>query len=378
MKTFVNAVAVGAAVLLCLADGRAFDAQVILGCVSVRLHPATYEALGRAYTLEATTAMDGTINGEIGISDNPDTTRFYSTTLVFTDLTWFMTMYITCDLDVPDPGDSNINGISDFFEADRAVQNVRSDGEFLMDDGMDVLAGTVDLVWNRSAGTATGTCDLRLRIPDYGVDMTFKHSFEIYDYRGTYAYTVHEAEVTGQMTLTRLGGEGSYVGAWPLTRVDQWELQFPQFSWTNETGNAIQFLSSAYMEIPLYQGMMHGTNYYTILGTGDGWPDTGTYDEYMVWLLNLFDANDTDGDGIPNLSDTPGPAEPPRLAIRIEGQQAILELTAETEREAAIEQTAKLLPADWASVATFTVTNRPHRIEMPMPGAPVFWRARVE
>lgn len=376
MTSFLRSTLVFAAILMTTAMVRANDAQVILYAESVRLHPATLKQLGQTYTLEATTAADGSINDEIGISDNPDSTAFYATTFVWTDPT-FGPMYIYCDVDLPGPDVNPRNAIADFFEAGSAVVNANSTGSFFLDDGTDVYPGTVDMTWNRAAGAASGTCKLRLRIMDFGVDLTFTHTFEIYDYRGTYRYQVQGVNVTGALTLTRAGAAGSQTGTLPLTRIDHDELQFPAFTLTNEVDQAMQFYSSEDMEISLIRGGM-GTNYFAVLGTDDGWPATATSGEYMIWLLHVFDANDSDHDGIADLSDDPAPPKAPQLAIQAANKIIKLELTADPGRLATLEQSPTVGPAVWTTATTFTVTNATHVVELPAPANPLFWRARVE
>jgi hypothetical protein len=281
------------------------------------------------------------------------------------------------DLDILPDQDPNLNGIADFFEADRAVVNAKSAGSCTLDDGMDVHPGTVDMTWNRSAGTASGTCTLRLRIPDFSVDLTFTHTFEIYDYRGTYRYQVQDTNVVGTLTLTRLGAGGGQAGALLLTRIDQDELQFTAFTLTNEVGQVIQFYSSEEMGSPLLRGGLR-TNYFAILGTDDGWPTTATSLEYEIWLIHVFDANDSDHDGIADLSGTPAPSKAPELAIHLGDQTLTIELTADLGRLATIEQSPTIGLANWTTSTTFTMTNAIQAIEVPRAANPMFWRARVE
>jgi hypothetical protein len=285
-------------------------------------------------------------------------------------------MNIYCNPDIPDQ-DANLNGIADFFEADRAVVNAKSAGSITLDHGLDVYSGTVDMTWNRSAGTASGTCMLRLRIPDISVDLTFTHTFEIYDYRGTYRYQVRDTNVVGTLTLTRLGAGGSQAGALLLTRIDQDELQFPAFTLTNEVGQVMQFYSSEEMEISLLRGG-RGTNYFAILGTDDGWPATATSPEYEIWLLHMFDANDSDHDGIADLSDTAAPSKAPELAIYLGDQTITIKITADPGRLATLEQSPTIGVANWTTSTTFTMTNAIQAIEVPRAAHPMFWRARVE
>lgn len=364
-----------AGILLTAVALRANDAQVIFNCASVRLHPATLKQLSLTYTLAATTAVDGTHNDEIGFSDNPDSTGIYATTFVLTDPT-LGAMDINGDLDIPD-SDANLNGIADFFESDRAVVNAKSAGSLTLHHGMDAYPGTVDMTWNRSAGTASGTCTLRLLIPDFGVDLTFTPTFEIYDYRGTYRYHVQDTNVVGTLTLTRLGAGGSQAGALLLTRIDQDELQFPAFTQTNEVGQVIQFYSSEDMGISLLRGGLR-TNYFTVLCTDDGWPATATSLEYEIWLIHVFDANDSDHDGIADLSGTPAPSKAPGLAIHLGDQTLTIEITADPGRRATLEQSPTIGLANWTTSTTFTMTNAIQAIEVPRAANPMFWRARVE
>lgn len=357
---------------------RAADAQAVLNCVSVRLHPASLRQLAFTYGLEATTITDGTINDEIGISESGD--YLYGTFLVLTvpDPTTGMPAYLnlTCGLEVPDPGDANRNGISDFFEVDRALASVVSVGECVLDDGMDVYQGTLDMTWSRSAGATTGTCKLRLRIPDLGIDLTFTHVFEIYSYSGTLSYTVKGTNVTSLLTLQRVGAPGAYQGTWNLGRVDSSELSYESVELTNEVGLVLQCYGSADTEITLLRGGT-STNYYTTLLADDGWPNTSAVPEYQIWTLDIFDPNDTDHDKIPDLSDEPTlPA--PKLAIRLENQQVVLELTSQPGLHATIEQSPKTAPANWTAIASFTVTNATQSITFPAPAGTQFWRAKVE
>lgn len=353
------------------------DAQVIFQCYSIRLLPGTVKLLGQTHRLEATTAQDGTTNDEVGISDSDEFTYFYSTTLIYTDPTTFEQIPIGAYLDLPNP-DLNRNGASDFLEVDVAVNNATSEGEVVLDDGVDFYYGTLNLKFNRAAGSATGTCDLRLRLPDFGLDLTFKHSFEIFDYRGTLSYHVQGTNVVAGVNLTRAGVAGSLQGPFLLTRVDQDELAYAATAWTNELNQAIQWYSSTDYEIPLYRGGLR-TNYYTVLVTDDGMPGTDTTAEYMIWFITLFDANDSDHDGIADISDTPEPPKPPTLALRRDGQVLKLEITAELGLSVVVEQSPTLLPAAWSELQTITQTNATQEIEVPLPAdRTAYWRAWVK
>jgi len=355
------------------------EAQVIFHCSSVMLRPAQVNLLGQVYTLSATTLFDGTINDEIGISDDMGSGHYRSTWLMFTD-PWFPGEPVPfyCDLDVADPGDSNWNGVSDFFETDHAVNGAKSNGEVYFDDGMDYYEGTVTMTWNRAAGSPTGTCQLQFKMPDFGVDMTFNHPFEILEYRGTLTYQVDGADVHSTMALTRQGAEGSLTGPFELHRIDLNELRFDAAAWTKESGAIIHWYSSTDMEYNLYRGGM-GTNYFSVLATEDGMPETAATQEYMIYEIHIYDGNDSDGDKIADLSDETAPPKPPALAIRTEGQKLKLLVTGEAGRRVYVDQTSTLPFADWATLPPITLTGPTQEIEVEVPAvSPAFWRARIE
>ncbi len=362
----------------CLALGiavaavQANQAQAVFHSESVRLHPAILSQGDLEYGLEATTAVDGTINDEIWVSGEGP--YLHGTVLVLTHPTLPGPMWLECSIEVPDPPDGNRNGISDFFEVERAVTELPSVGEFVFDDGTDVYQGLVDMTWNRAAGETTGTCGLRLRILDYGVDLTFVHSFEVYDYRGTFDYSVEGAQVPGRLSVTRQGAAGSLDGPLLFERLDYNELAFPAFALTDELGRAIQFYSSADLEITLLRGAML-SNYYTIVYTEDGWPGTPTNPEYEIWNLHLLDANDSDQDRIPDLSDDP---PPPRLSIGYSDKQLRIEIRAQPGQQVTLEATTAVAPSSWEAVESVTLTSATHTFEIDTPSSPRFWRARIE
>lgn len=358
---------------------RANEAQVVFYSLSVMLRPAQVKLLGQTYTLAATTLTDGTVNDEIGINEDMQSAHYRSTYLLFTDPVFpDEPIPIYCDLDVADPGDSNLNSVSDFFEVSEAVNAAKSEGELYFDDGMDVYEGTVAMTWNRAAGSATGTCALRFRMPDFGIDMTFNHVFELLEYRGTLTYQVDGTNVHSTVTLTRRGAEGSLTGPFELHRVNTTELSFDATAWAKETGTTIHWYSSTDIDYNIYRGGMR-TNYFGVLATEDGMPETAATEEYMLFEINIFDANDNDGDRIADLSDEPAPPKPPTLGIRLDGNQLKLRITAEAGRRVFIDHASSLPFKDWATLPPVTLATSTQELELEWPAvSPTFWRARVE
>lgn len=355
------------------ASAWANDAQVVFHCQSVRLHPATTQHLGLTYGLEVTTLDGGAINDEIGVTDDETFPYWYGTTLVFSDPTWGEPMWIWCGLDVPDPPDGNWNGISDFFEVDRAVDGIESTGEFVVPDGYDT-PGLLDLTWDRAAGSTTGTCRLVLEIPDYGIRLTFKHEFEVFDYRGTLTYTPGLTDIAGVIRLTRHGASGTLEGVLPLTRVDIYELTYEATGWTNELGDVLELYSSDELELSILRGGMR-TNYFGVFATDDGLPSTPGFPEYEIWVFHVFDANDWDGDFVSDLTDDP---PPPRLAVRQAEGLVALEIGGAVGQSVTVESAVTLPAGGWVPVETLVLTNATQVLDVDLAGRPqTFWRART-
>jgi hypothetical protein len=304
---------------------------------------------------------------------------YRATELVFTDPTQPepSPLRLHCELDIPDPGDANINGISDFFEVERPLAPAASNGEFTLSQGTNSYPGTVDMSWTRSAGSTLGTCRLRFQVPGRALDLTFEHEFEVYAYAGTLTYQVKGTNIAGTVALARAGTAGNLTGPFSLQRIDADDLSFASAVWTKESGALLRWYNSQVMSFDLSRGSMR-SNYWGVLGTPDGMPDTPAYPEYQVWEVHLFDANDSDHDRIPDLSDVPLPV-PPVLLLGRSGDRLRLQLTGEVGRRLTIEQTGLLPTTNWTEAASITLTNSVQTIDWPWPTAPAgFWRARAE
>lgn len=261
-----------------------------------------------------------------------------------------------------------------FFEVDRAVTELASVGEVIFDYRTELYQGLIDMTWNRAAGEPAGTCQLRLRILDYSVDLTFLHTFEIYDYRGVYVYETDGINVFGALSLARQGARGNLEGPLLFERLDYVELAFPAFALEDDLERRIPFYESWVLDTSLLRGVLPGY-YCTVLYTEDGWPATPNAPEYEVWSLHLFDANDSDQDGIPDLSDDP---PPPSLAIGHSDNKLQIEIRARPGQQVTLEATPAIAPSAWTMVETVVLGGATYMFEIQTPSAPRFWRARIE
>ena len=372
VTTILRFSATGLALGIAAIAPHANEAQVVLHCESVRLRPSAVDQAGIEWRLEASTLSDGTINDEIWVSDEGP--YMHGTVLFLTEGLSADPLRLECQIEVPDPGDSNLNGLSDFFEVALSVTDLASVGEFLFGDGAELYQGLVDMTWTRAAGETAGTCQLRLRILDYGVDLTFPHTFEISDYRGVYAYETDGVNVFGTVSLARQGAAGTLRGPLLFERLDYFELAFPAFALEDELERRISFFGSWVLDTSLLRGVLRD-NYYTVLYTQDGWPATPNGPEYEVWNLHLFDPNDSDRDGIPDLSDDP---PPPRLSIGYSDKRLQIGIRALHGQQVTLEAASAVVPSSWTVVDTVVLAGATHTFEIETPSGPRFWRARIE
>lgn len=308
------------------------------------------------------------INGELGPFSNNYTHASY---FALNDPSGFDPMTGILHVDVPLEGDANGNGYADFFEVSEGVSGTTT-GVYSI-PGV-VSSGSVTARWTRGAGSEQGTCVITMQ--NLG---DFTHAFMILEYRGTLRYTAGPGTVTGTIELVQagmpdyvLGGtcEFQKSGAEPHNR-----LQLQAGSWTNSFYETLSFPADWFQR----EEQPWRTNYYGYVEfDNDG--DVGSFYPYALHLLSIDDANDADGDGVPDFSDEPGAAvNRPMLTVRGTPNGVLLTVTGSAGIVCAIEESGSLSGGVWQTVRTVTLTGTSVSVELPLAaGATGFWRARVQ
>lgn len=366
--------------------GAAKDTTMTFVCSSLRLLPATVRQLGFDYRLSFTTTADGTINDELHVTlDNSPPLRSHVNGLrlllppapVFPDQP--NVFGAALEIDVPDVADANFNGISDLLEVSQATAPVTTTGQIVHDDGMEVTQGTVAATWSKAAGSTTGLCKLRVKIPGLGFDQTF----EIFDYRGTFAYTSSGTNVDATVSLKRQGADGAFSGPLKLGVIDRDELGYRGAAWTGPGELRFDVLGTDDPQGGGFTALRGGlfTNYFGLLYFADGDPATPFADEYDLWHFDIRDGNDADHDGIPDLSDvagTGGDATGPQVVLRVLPGGLVLRVTAKSGQKISTEQRPGLAPSDWELVDVRTLAADSEDVELPVPAESArFYRVRV-
>lgn len=328
-----------------------------LSCLSIRVHPATFSQLGFAYRLEFSTADDASINHELARAGGTDEAA-----------SWAILNYpgsealgpIVADLRLKTPmaGDLDVDGVTDFLQVDRPVANLTTSGTLEVDDGMDVSRGAVTATWSRAAGSASGTVQMRVSLPDFSIqDLVFNHAFEVFQYSGRIMYDVAGTNITATMDLPRVGGGEGFRGAFPLGRMDVVTLARLPASWEGPGAILYEPIDTFGLE-----GLETTVNY---LGKGlyaglvilaDGDPSTPFADEYDFLDLVIRDGNDADADGIPDLSDIPREVmERPGVSLRVEGGRLWATVRGVAGARCWVERADALAGWSWAKAAEVTV-----------------------
>lgn len=369
MKTII-ALAAGLVALSPFPMTAAQTAQATLFCFSLRFQQGSSTA--GDFTLDLTTIDPPAVpNGELAPTfDDPTHFSFF----VLEDQDLLITIFGLIELDVPDDTDANQNGFSDFFETRQAASGTTS-GTFTT-AAQD--SGTVVATWSREAGAKDGNCDLRLRSQMFGDLGTFRHTFELLEYKGPLTYTRTTNRVNGLVDLKQTGAPDNLL-AGPMNftrsatnRFNKLDLQ-PGI-WINALSQSLE-----YDEDIFQRDVGLKTNYWGFVDFVDGDPSTTTED-YFTWMLSIDDVNDTDSDGIPDFSDDSASStvKQPTLGLSRGPASFSLSVSGTTGRPHEIQEATSLSPPNWNTIQSVTLTNDPQVISLPIQATgDRFWRVRV-
>lgn len=367
--------------LVCALTLRAEEtARFTLRCLSVRFAPTIVNYLGTPFTfsLERYSISGVPPNGEL----RPD---FSSSVGDFTQLIGFYEMVSRSlpalrsdDILLPLPPfvDANTNGVNDFFEIDQSVPAFSASGTFEDSQGG---RAKYTLTWSRDAGANAGLCELAISSTGLKIDATFPVQFHLLEYSGDLKYTPEETQSTGQVRLQDSENATNFLsGEIKLNKDGADLLDVAAGSWKDSRGRA--FAYQGFLPVGNDTSLIerYGTNYFGLLAFTDGDLDTPQAD-YLVWALSISDANDANGDGIPDLSDPVVPPQlipPPSLALRLEGTKLILSINGTVGKTCTIEQTSDLAGGNWTAAFSAKLMVASQDFILPPPTNNLtFWRA---
>jgi hypothetical protein len=277
------------------------------------------------------------------------------------------------ELTVPAAGDANGDGFDDFFQVAQGI-NASSSGTYSING---LGSGSVTASWSRDAGSRTGICGLVFH--NSSGNLAFIIGFDVLEYTGPLTYTPGSNTVSGTVDLTQTGDPATTLqGPIQFTKVSTNrfnKLTLQSSAWTNASSQTLTYVQST-----CSRDLSWPTNYYGNLTFDDGDPNTADAD-YYAWVLSIDDTNDADKDGIPDFSDDPLVllARPPFLTLARGATNCWLTVSGDTNHLHEIQESTNLLSTNWLPVMSFTLTNDPQTVSLPLPAtSSKFWRVRAQ
>jgi hypothetical protein len=353
-----------ALVTLCLltAASRGEIAPVSLVSFSVQIQPATVRNVGLVTTLSvSSTGQPNNPNAELELADE---------TIPFTHDSFFILDSVTFPepvpflfgLDVPNQGDSNTNGLADFFDLGMETPGLKTDGTY-----KSPLGGTEDFTatWTRAAGSSAGKVVISL--PDFG---TFTHDYAILQYDGTLTYSLTNKSITGAIVLTNIvAADDTISGPLSVTITNNTKLGYDSGTWAGSTGGTYTFHSIDSLD-------RVGTDYIALTAFDDGYSATSDEDyHYWFLLIHSADANNND---VLDLIETVAPWEPdaPRLEIRKVEAGLEISVFGAAGSPYSLESADSLANPTWSTLQTITLKSSPQTVQVDSSGAMRFFRLR--
>jgi hypothetical protein len=278
-------------------------------------------------------------------------------------------------MNVPSGGDANGNGFPDFWEVSQGVNGLTSSG-VIQCSGFGINYN-LTATWHRNAGSATGTCAITFHDPSNPFNnITFVHSFELIEYTGPLTYTPGLNTVSATVNLTQTGNSANtFQGpiAFGKSAADRFNTLTNQpGTWINAAHQTLAFAREVFSRDPAWP-----TNYAGYVYFADGDPST-TGPDYQVWVLSIDDTNDANANGIPDFSDDPAVALPPRaprLSLAPGATNFWLTISGDVGRTNEIQAMDSLTTTNWQTTLTLTLTNDPQTVSLPLPtNQTKFWR----
>lgn len=163
------------------------------------------------------------------------------------------------------------------------------------------LVYSVSGTWNRAAGQTTGNYAVRLALTSGGAGaVSLGGSMNIVATvparstatyvrtpNGVLTFTIAFPSATGALTTSTFSA--------PFSVTNENTLSIPAFSFVDSNGDRYQVQAATLART----GRTYSGNFRLI----DGQPAT-SWADYLDWYIEITDPNDSDGDGIPNLSDS--------------------------------------------------------------------------
>ncbi|MBL9135227.1 MAG: hypothetical protein JNK85_05135 [Verrucomicrobiales bacterium] len=347
------------------------NAQVRLFCLSLKVEPGVAREFGLESTLTFTSSDFASPNHEFYPLFEDDLT--HATIFRMESAQFPEPLLGEMALLAPDTLDGNTNGIPDLYEVAVGVPSTTLDGLWISDLGR----GTAQATWHREAGQLRGSVKIQMTSDEFGVLPAFTHAFEILEYGGTLSYVPETNAIRGTVDLKRVGIDAQRLSG-PMIFTREATNRFRQFAIgesqiTNELGQVVG-VSLGEVE----RDTDYSMDFFGAMAFANGDPATPEID-YELFYIGINDPNDTDGDGISDLTDdVEAPPPPPSLTLRLEGADARLTLKGAVGVTYTLQRSGDLMdPEAWINDRTIRLETASQEVTVPLGNSEArFWRLR--
>ncbi len=194
--------------------------------------------------------------------------------------------------------DEDANGIPDFQQIDRGGTFPWTGNIFPDSSASSQLTGTVAKAVNSDV--------LQMNYGAYrdGILVeSFNQTASLYHFEGTLTYNRSSSSLS--LSVTGPTSPSPFFGTASFSVISEDQLAVPQFTLYRQDGKHTTLYPFTFRR--------DGTKYIARVSISDGNTDT-SWRDFAEWVFEILDPNDGDGDGIPDLSDTP-PA-PPAITLQ--------------------------------------------------------------
>ena len=206
--------------------------------------------------------------------------------------------------------DTDQNGIADFLQKNKQV-NASVSGKLIRQLPSPAPEITISGQITRSAGTSQGDYSFTGRDPEVG-NITYRGNLYLVNLVGKLNYNRTNRTVTIEADLEREGGvviRSTSVLDYSIS--DANTISFPAGKFTSPN-QPDAFIKAFVLKRTgnRYLGSLDFVDAYR----GTSWPD------YTAWQVEIVDTNDSDGDGVPDLSDPQVVESPPAISVQTGSQ----------------------------------------------------------
>jgi formylglycine-generating enzyme required for sulfatase activity len=202
--------------------------------------------------------------------------------------------------------DSDQNGISDFLQKNKQG-NASVSGKLLrqLPSPLPEIPFSGQII--RSAGSSQGTYSFTGRDPEVG-DVTYRGNLYLVNLLGKLKYNTTNRTVSIETDIEREGGVViRFSSSLEYSIVDGNTISFPAGKFTSP--NQPDSFTKAFV-LKRTGNRYLGRLEFVDAFRGTSWPD------YTAWQLEIVDTNDSDRDGVPDLSDPPIVQSPPTISVQ--------------------------------------------------------------